>query len=233
MLPENSIEGVQAAFACGAFAVEIDVRQTADDDFIVVHDEVLSPDYYEVKVPISVRNANLFELTNVSFGHVPLARFPHQEVLPTKIPSLDHLLQEFSAQEKRFIIEVKVGEHDDAQQIANSFYSWLEERQYQPFRVQSFSLEFLRIFNSLALKVDCHWLIEEREELQKSWPIWLKGLGVQHNIISEEVIARAAAAEVELAAWTVNSLEEAQELAEKGVTELITDHPQLLLRLAK
>lgn len=231
--PENSIEGVQAAFACGAFAVEIDVHLTSDDDFIVVHDGVLHPGYYVLNSSLTVAESSLQNLTAVGFGQQRLEQFPEQQELSTSVPSLQELIALFPEQENRFIIEVKIEDPSRASSIAKHFANWLKTHAYNPFRVQSFSLAFLESFHELMNTVPCHLLIEDKKKLTQLWPSWMSGVGLHKDLIDEAIVSRAQESGLELAAWTVNSLEEARHLMELGVNELITDAPQLLTHLVK
>ena len=81
--------------------------------------------------------------------------------------------------------------------------------------------------------VPCHLLIEDKKKLTQLWPSWMSGVGLHKDLIDEAIVSRAQESRLELAAWTVNSLEEARHLMQLGVNELITDAPQLLTHLVK
>jgi glycerophosphoryl diester phosphodiesterase len=232
LLPENSIEGVKAAFAYGAFAVEIDVRLTKDLDFAVVHDEKLQSSYYQIGHPIEVAKTGINELKNISFGQAPLLLFPDQKKMVTHIPSLSDLIAKFNGAQHRFNLEVKVNE-DTENLTAEAFSMWIEREEYQPFRVQSFNLEFLERLDESNPEIEKHWLIDKKEDLNQIWPEWLSGLAVEASLITNEWIAKINTAKLELSAWTVNSIVEAELLIAKGIQEIITDNPKMLIETFK
>lgn len=229
MLPENSIEGVKAAFASGAFAVEIDVRLTKDLDFVVVHDAVLQPDYYQVKTPIHVSQTMRDELVSISFGQSPPPNFPEQKALQVQIPALSAMVSFFSAPAHQFNIEVKVEEGEE-ELTAEAFEMWMDHEEYMPFRVQSFNLLFLDLLEENCPDVPKHWLIEKEKHLHATWPEWLEGVAIESSLISDEVVKRAQEMKMVLSAWTVNSTTEAERLIQSSVSEIISDNPAMLIQ---
>ena len=57
-------------------------------------------------------------------------------------------------------------------------------------------------------------------------------LGMDHRLIDARVIAAAGSARIRLAAWTVNNEADLRRVLDLGVDVVISDRPDLALRLA-
>ena len=55
---------------------------------------------------------------------------------------------------------------------------------------------------------------------------------MDHRLIDARVIAAAATARVRLSAWTVNAESDLRRMLDLGVDLIMSDHPDLALRLA-
>ena len=111
---ENTIPSIQAAFDLDAAFVEIDVRRTADNQFVVFHDDVL-----DCKTEGSgfVADHTLGDLRalDVGYGYVTKdGRHPLRGLGIGLMPSLVDVLDNFPTQS--FVINVKdnLGPHTDA-----------------------------------------------------------------------------------------------------------------------
>ena len=98
-LPENSLESIAEAIACGASAVEFDVQQTADSVPVVCHDVSLKR---TAAIDIDITESNYTAIKDISIGEP--SRFNNQ-YQSLKLPSLQDMvsLLEASPQVTAFV----------------------------------------------------------------------------------------------------------------------------------
>ncbi len=214
---ENTISGLRAASAAGADLVEMDVMQTSDGEFVVMHDASLQRLAGRNE---AVRDLTLAELTSLSvhdqFGHTD------------SIPSLrDYIL---AAQEigEPLLIELKLhgGETDD---IVQRLVAELE------------SLDALHenIYHSLSQE-KAEELKRLRPELYVGLTLAVAGVAAPQTtadfIVVEEASYTDAVRESawtdgkDVYVWTVNGSEAIRNMLRDGVDGIITDHPDAALR---
>lgn len=104
---ENTVPSIQAAFDYGARFVEIDIRETADGDFAVFHDDMLDCKT-EARGPVAART--MAELRALDVGHgyfTESGEYPLRGKGMGMLKSLSEILNAFP--DKGFIIDVKFG----------------------------------------------------------------------------------------------------------------------------
>ncbi|MGB1581673.1 MAG: glycerophosphodiester phosphodiesterase, partial [Nevskiales bacterium] len=82
--PENTLPAFEAAVACGADMIELDVALTSDGRFMVIHDDTLSR---TTSTQGFVGHLRSQELQQLDAG-----RWFNADAAPTPIPSLDEVL---------------------------------------------------------------------------------------------------------------------------------------------
>ncbi len=252
MVPENSIEGVCAAFATGAFAVEIDVWLSSDLQPVVVHDPVLSDDEYCLTAGWS-RNTvfaqTAQELQKVKFGDPRVRRFSHlpQNTALCQLPTLGELLEHPGVQPDRINIELKsVPEKDGVFQppphlYAEVFCEWMVSRGLLPWRIQSFDHRLLNAVLDRHPNWPVHALLNEDWKLtdgfntlhesialpaQKSLN---RGWCVNASQVSQALVDEAEACNMHLSVYGVNDPATFERLLAMGLTDVISDDPKELL----
>jgi glycerophosphoryl diester phosphodiesterase len=121
---ENSLPSIAAAFRAGADVVEVDVRATADDHFVLFHD-------YELECRTDgqgrVHRTTLSELKRLDIGHGYTADGGRTYPLRGKgrglMPTLEEALR--AHPDRRFLIQFK----DNHPRAAEAMVRYLEERQ--------------------------------------------------------------------------------------------------------
>ena len=214
---ENTVSGLRAAAAVGADLVEMDVMQSSDGEFVVMHDANLQR--------LAGRNEAVGDLTLAELTSVTVHdQFGHTD----SIPSLrDYIL---AAQEigEPLLIELKLhgGETDD---YVERLVAELE------------SLDALHenIYHSLSQ--------EKAEELKRLHPELYVGLTlavagvaapqttadfivVEEASYTDAVRESAWADGKDVYVWTVNGSDAIRGMLRDGVDGIITDHPDVALR---
>lgn len=109
--PENTVEGMKAAFDAGADAVECDVYLTADNHVVINHDGNLSGYTTDSSATASVESLTREQLKNYTLKTVG-------EYSECKIAFLDEMFQVLkNYPQKMLVIEIKTGNSAVAQRI--------------------------------------------------------------------------------------------------------------------
>ena len=213
---ENTIEGLEAAHAAGVDLVEIDVMQSKDGQFIVMHDTSLARLTGE---NLMVKDLTFDELTTMTvtdqYGHTG------------KIPSLADYVTRASELEQPLLIEIKlsgaetddhvdrlVAELEDLDALDQNIFHTLDYpsaerlKQLRPDLTVGYILAFAGV--SLPETSADFVVVEEftaSEKMQRE--AWSQGLGFY--------------------SWTVNDEEGIREFLRRGADGIITDHPDVAL----
>jgi glycerophosphoryl diester phosphodiesterase len=234
--PENSLLAFRNALALGVDFLETDVHLTADDEVVVLHDPTLDR---TTTGRGAVRDASLAAL-----GPLRLRAAggpPTDEPIPTLGQVLDVLA---GARGVGLLLEIKV----DA---AGQRYPGIEEKTLDLVRarglldrtpIMAFQAETVRRVRELEPAARTVLLVSrgrtERERAnaaeavrltQEAGAAWL---GINHRLLDADVIAAARRTGVRVAAWTVNQEPDVRRALDLGIDLIISDRPDLALRLA-
>jgi glycerophosphoryl diester phosphodiesterase len=198
--PENSLAAMAAALAVpGCDGLEFDVRRSSDGVPVILHDETLAR--------VQGRPERADELT--------------AEALDAHgIPSLADLLS--AAGRKAFLdVELK-GEHDRA--VVEVLASG-RGAELRGAVISSFDLDTLERIGGLAPTWP-RWLNSgpfDADVIARAVELGCRGVAVQWETIDEGGIARARAAGLDVAAWTVRRRASFDRLARLGVTAVCVE----------
>ncbi len=248
--PENSIEGVVAAFAHGAFAVEIDVWLSADHVPMVVHDAVLTSSDFGLPAgctALTVYAHPAEEVRAIHFGTSSSPRFEHLQQdgyvpEPCQIPDLGSLLDHPGVQPEKINLEIKsdplfdgVWQPDPAT-YARTLVQFAEQRNWLPWRVKSFDL---RVLDALA-EIRPDWPLQALTEavpadIDAAF-VWCckrrdfapTGISIDEVAVDQALVYRVADAGLHLSVYTVNAIDRMVALHAMGVRDIITDDPMHL-----
>lgn len=206
--PENTIEAFRHAAELGADGVELDVRRTADDRLVVVHDPVTAD------------------------GHV-VRRTPFRD-LPDEVPLLDDALDACAGM---FVnIEIKnlrdEPDHDPTDWVAFRLTEVLARRG-TPSRwlVSSFRRRTVAMSRRLLPSVRTAWLTTDLSDERISAAV-AGGHAAVHPEVSSVTADRVAAAHAVGTAvnvWTCDDTDRMRELIAWGVDGICTNRPDLAL----
>ena len=214
---ENTIAGLEAAAAAGADLVEIDVMQTADERFVVMHDASLSR---LTGQDLKVMDLTLDELRRLTVRD----QFGHEG----KIPSVEEYLARANELDMPLLIEIKLSGAEQKPHHVDLLVDELD-------RIDGMSGN---IFHTLDLPSATR-LKEIRPEATVGYILAFAGLGVPETtadfIVVEEWSATqemqdsATRAGLGFFSWTVNDEAGIRELLRRDVDGIITDHPDAAL----
>ncbi len=236
LAPENTLASVRKALELGVDRVEVDVQQTKDGVVICMHDRTLDR---TTDMQGQVRQGVWSELKTAK------ANIGFEKSFPAEgIPTLEEVIQEVNGKAE-LVIEIKDG---------NSYYPGIEDRVATLIRkYDAWNWAPVHTFNDEAL----FHLREHHPKvrLQKlfvakvPWlPIMLdfglhwgnlndypfvEAFSIHQRFATQEVIDRAHAMGKKVHVWTVNDPGQALELVESGVDGIISDRPDLMLKIRK
>jgi glycerophosphoryl diester phosphodiesterase len=233
--PENSLLAFRNALALGADLLELDVHLTRDGEVVVIHDPTL-------------------ERTSTGTGPVATARLADLAgarlrardgtVIDEPVPTLAQVLDLLRPTPAELLLEIKV---DPARRpyagIEEKTLALLDARGLRPRTVvMAFEPDTLRRVRTLDAGIRTTMLVSrsrvERERAVAStvvgWAteVGATSLGVDHRVVDAPLVAAARQAGLRLAAWTVNTEADIRRMLDLGVDVVISDQPDLALRLA-
>ncbi len=247
--PENTLPAIRHALETGAGGVEIDVRVTADDVLVVVHDATLpsdlcrTPDGRRVPAGLAIRGLTLAALRRFDCGAVANPRFPGQRAVPrTPIPTLEEVLDLLDAPEPAgarratLFLELKHEEDDPSLSPRRAPFARLVvdllKRRGALGRtlVLSFDHPLLGAVRALEPGLVTVPLVDRDEDLlalaRREGASWV---GPRHTRLTAAVVQALHAGGVKVFAWTANAPKDQDRLAALGVDAIGTDDPAALV----
>jgi glycerophosphoryl diester phosphodiesterase len=217
--PENTLRAIREAIASGADYAEVDVQQTADGVIVLLHDRDLKR---VAGVPKGVGELTYGEVRNLDVGRWFGPTFAGERV-PTLAEAIDLCRGRI-----RMNIDLK-------------FYS--PDRRLAPavarlVRQKDFESDCLATTLEIdALREGKHDNPRLRTGLNVAYALGdvsrldVEAISVRADFLSEELLRDAHRSGKEVHVWTVNEAREMDRLIQRGVDNIITDDPDLLIRV--
>jgi glycerophosphoryl diester phosphodiesterase len=232
--PENSLLAFRRALELGVDLVETDVHLTADGEVVLIHDPTLDRTTTGQGPIREVRRAELSAL-----------RLRDRDGRPTEepVPTLRELLALLRPTRVGLLLEIKVGpDRRRYPGIEEAVLGLLAEAGLASrTRVMAFEPETLARVRALDPGIEVVWLVSRRTLEAASRPaaeivLWavqagVRHLGIEHRLLEASVIAAARAAGLTVGAWTVNEEADIRRAVALGADVVITDRPDLALRV--
>jgi glycerophosphoryl diester phosphodiesterase len=219
LAPENTMAAFDNSLRLGADGVELDVRLSADGIVVVHHDATLERTT-ALRGAVAARTAN--------------------ELGAAHVPRLDAVLDRY--RDTRVIIEMKVNTPAFAAAVVE-----VVRRAGAETRVclGGFGLQAVRAARSLAPEIATSAAREEvRWALYRSWCRWPRltapygGYQIPEyagatRVVSPRFVRDAHRCGLAVQVWTVDDETDAKRLLSWGVDAIITDRPDLMIRLVR
>lgn len=259
LLPENSIPAFIKALELGVTTLELDLAVTKDGVLVVSHEPwmnpsiCLDPDGQNIAEDDPYQY-NIFQLTltdvrKFDCGSMGNASFPAQKPMAVTKPTLGEVFDAVDAYlfnnpeiaPPQYNIEIKsLPQGDDLfhpapEHFSDQVFQFIDQRMdWDRVNIQSFDFRVLQYFHGTYPAVKLAVLIENELSADEN----LNTLGFIPEIyscwyrrLSKEVVAELQQQGMLVIPWTVNSLEDMQELIAWGVDGIITDYPDKALQL--
>lgn len=249
--PENSLRAFRESLALGVDLLELDVHLTADEQVVVIHDATLDR---TTDGRGAVRERTAAELAGVRL------RGPDGAVTEERVPTLQQVLTVVAPSRAGLLVEVKgpvagvnviyERQNGDARITPGPAYRGLVAKTLALLRqasmlgrvnVMGFSPDVITETRAIDAGVPTTLLVaaahvrsvEARPEAAVAWAARLGAtdLGIQHTVVSPELLAAARAAALRVGVWTVNEEDAMRRAIDLGVDVLTTDRPDLACRV--
>lgn len=222
--PENTLIAFQKAIEIGADYFELDVHQTKDGILVVIHDKTINRTSSNNKTG-KINNLNFSELHSVRVG---LSSKFGEEYNNEKIPTLKEAL-ELAKGNIKVCVELK------ADKIENQVAELLNELDMID-QVIVFAFNDKSLVNIKKLNPEIKTLFLKSyaniKTLDFVKEINANAIGVGYDTkITKEFISYAHKNNIEVFKWTVNKEQEMKELIDLQIDGIITNKPDLALKL--
>ena len=223
--PENTLAAFRKGAACGFLMMEYDVKLSADDVPILLHDDTLERTSNGLGRAADFTYAELARLDFGAWHSAPYAGEP--------APTLYTIAAYTRANGIHSNIEIKPTKGMEArtgEQIARMAQQLWQGAALPPL-LSSFSETALAAARDAAPELPRALLIEEA--LPSDWRervarLECVGLNLNHRHTTQDIVRQVREAGLSLAIWTVNDMARAQELLAWGCNAIITDEVETM-----
>ena len=253
LMPENTIPAFKKALDYNITTLEMDVVITKDHKVLVSHESFmnseicLDPKGNKIRDGLdhNIYRMNYDSIKKYDCGNVVHPRFPNQEKMKVSKPLLSEVFTEIEKYLKNhpkkgilYNIEGKCKEgydnifHPTPEVFAKLLYDVIAEHGLlDRVIIQSFDFRFLNEIRLIDTQIKMAVLIENELSPQEN----LDSLGFIPNyyspyfkLVDDKTRAFCDENNMGLIVWTVNTVEEMENMIAFGVDEIITDYPNLI-----
>jgi glycerophosphoryl diester phosphodiesterase len=224
--PENTIVAFKRAIRSGADYFELDVHRTADDSVVVNHDATIDR---------VASGGETGKVADMSFGQIRAVRVGYPEKFGKKfrregIPTLKEALACAKGKIK-ICVEIK------APDVEASVMKTINDLQMNDqVIIFAFDYNVLKNIRALDPVIPVLYLRSVVNEETVQMVSAIKGTAIGAGLktpLTTELLELAHAKGIELWQWTVNKPEDMQSLLDIGADGIITNHPDVALKLRK
>lgn len=223
--PENTIAGVKHAISRGVRQVEIDLRLSADNQLVIVHDNNALRTAGVKKAISKMTAKQLAQLDARQFGT------PWPRKSGCGIPTLKRFLHD-TPEIKCYQLEVKSDKTTDIaltiEKIGEQFPTKASAKKVV---VTSFDYDFLAQFQQQFPYIRIGAITYKEQALKVARDLGCDFFCISDSISSEKLIKKVHKTDMHLSVWTVNSPESIKRLHQLGVDSIISDYPSMALPL--
>ena len=212
----NTRNAIRAAVDAGVDWIEVDVRKSRDDVLMVFHDEDLSR-VTGLEEQFAALDRDRIQGLNVNVDPVET------------IPTLEEVLQEFSAHEIRFVLDIKVNSIKD--QLLPLVQRYLSRDRIilfgthqilQEYSKEDYTLGYTALWSELGNRYQFLWshefLLERCRNLECDYLI------LPSIFLNQSLIEEAKSQSLDVWAYDVDG-NDWKDVTRRGVTGLIVDQP--------
>ncbi|MED3802309.1 glycerophosphodiester phosphodiesterase [Lysinibacillus xylanilyticus] len=215
---ENTISGLVSAASAGADLIEADIQQTVDGQFVVFHDRTLRR--------LTGKNG---VIANMTLGELKTLTI-HSNGFNDKISSLDDFIEIAKALNVSLLIELKVHGKETEDVLPKLVEKLKAYKVLDKYYVQSSDPQMMSQLKKLApnLRVGIVYALNigpmdetvDFISLEEAW-------------VTDQLIAEMKQQKTDLFVWTLNNDQSLHDFIRKNVNGVITDLPDVALKLRK
>ena len=240
---------IEKAFEIGAHGIEVDVRVSADEHFILMHDPTLrrTTDVhlrFPERANDPVNSFTIEELQQLDAGSWFVDSDPFGEIASgavsaaeaerlrgARIPPISEVLA--FVKNHRWFINIEIKELPDPKRV-DVLLAVIDEAGLPAnwMSISSFRHDYLRHLEEVRPEIEINALIGESEFEPQDWGNYEFQIYNANADLTDEIqIARALEHGCQVNLFTVNEPEQMKRFLQAGVCRIITDYPQRLGRL--
>ena len=255
LMPENTLPAFKKAIELGVHTLELDLAVSKDNVVVVSHEPYmnsvicLDANGNEI-LKADERNYNLYQMTFDSIKQYDCgtkfnSRFPEQEKFKAYKPSLEEVIKTSKSLNPyiKFNIEIKAEPKYDGiftpkpREFVKLVLDVINQNNaFNKTNLQSFDIRILEEIKRQAPNMKLALLVDENETIDSK----LAKLSFKPQIISpyfkllsKEIVAQYQKEHYQIIPWTVNEIEDMQQMIEFNVDGIITDYPDRLVEILK
>jgi glycerophosphoryl diester phosphodiesterase len=231
--PEHTLISYQMGEKMHGDYIEIDLQMTKDGQLIAMHDDTVDRTTNGTGL---VNEKTLVEMKKLDAGSWFNEQYPqyaNPEYRGVKVPTLEEIFQTFG-KTKRYYIETKSpevypGMEVELLRLVNEY-----KIDKDTLLVESFSPESLKKMKKLDPSINLVQLLSYRsnamitDEEIENIKEYAKGIGPNHQYLTQEYVQKIVGSGLELHTYTVNEKGRMQQLINWGVTGMFTNFPDML-----
>lgn len=215
---ENTISGLVSAASSGADLIEIDIQQTVDGQFVVFHDQTLRR--------LTGKNG---VIANMTLGELKTLTI-HANGFNDKISSLDDFIEVAKTLNVSLLIELKVHGKETEDILPKLVEKLKAYKVLDTYYVQSSDPQKMAQLKKLApnLRVGIVYALNigpmdetvDFISLEEAW-------------VTDQLISEMKQQKIDLFVWTLNNDQSLQDFIRKNVNGVITDLPDIAMKIRK
>jgi glycerophosphoryl diester phosphodiesterase len=239
--PENTIEGFKKAISLGVDGIELDVVVNKNQELVISHESYIDTNYC-LTTKIDEKNFNIFkmnvtEIQEIDCGSKFIKEFPNQLKIKEKKPTYKEFKKKLNDYNGDILFEIKC-EYNLVNEYFPEYENYariiFDETRYSKHLDNIYFMSFdFRILNELFkimpnskyIYLSSNKDFRQEMKLLNFDPV---GVGIDFNIINQEIIDFVHNKKQTIYGWTVNDKENYKTLTSMGIDGVITDYPNII-----
>ncbi len=219
--PENTLSAIRAAVEDKADFAEIDVQETADGTVVLLHDSDL--------MKVAGVSKKIWEVSYSEVKKLDAGSWFSPEFAGEKIPTLAEAI-ECARDRIKLNIELKYNSHD--KDLAGRVVRIVREHEFEgQCLLTSLNYAGLKEVRALDSGITIGHIVAEG--IGDLTELDVEVLSVESRKATSSLINRARRAGKQVHVWTINEVSRMEHFIDLRVDNIITDHPEMLVRLLK
>ncbi|GAA2954702.1 glycerophosphoryl diester phosphodiesterase [Ligilactobacillus murinus DSM 20452 = NBRC 14221] len=206
---QNTIPALRKTAQAKPNYIEIDIQETKDHKFVVMHDENLKQLADLDTSPQELTLAQLTALTVHENGH------------QAKIPSFDEYLSVAKQYEQRLLVEIKTTKRDSKNMLKNFFDTYKTTLKQNNHELQSLDYKVITSAKKYAPTLNAYYILPYNFIFPQT-PA--NGYTMEKTTLNDSFVTQAKLSFKKVYSWTVNSEEDLKKAAFLDVDGIITDN---------
>ncbi|MBV7391450.1 glycerophosphoryl diester phosphodiesterase membrane domain-containing protein [Enterococcus alishanensis] len=210
---QNTIPAMTKTMKIKPDYIEMDIHETKDHQFVVMHDENLKKLTGVNKAPYQLTLAELTELT------------AHENGYSAKIASFDDYLAYANQHKQKLLIEIKTTSHDSKDMLERFIQKYQQNILTNQHQIQSLDYQVVSGLKEKAPKLFVSYILPFNLTFPQTVA---NAYTMEETTLTSEFIEQATSANKQVYAWTVNDSDSMDRMMFMGADGIITDNITLL-----